>query len=137
MLKTLDSFSDFAFTMMGSLGTFHPSICWNCDQEFVRTYPGKDVCKQCDALEIYPLLEIPFARRSGVAWRRSGVAWIPDLLFPFLCFDFERAVRKRFLYCTLMARESLFRTRFTYCGNGMVGNISETEDILDRILCFV
>ena len=130
MLKTLDSFSDFAFTMMGSLGTFHPSICWNCDQEFVRTYPGKDVCKQCDALEIYPLLEIPFARRSGIAW-------IPDLLFPFLCFDFERAVRKRFLYCTLMARESLFRTRFTYCGNGMVGNISETEDILDRILCFV
>ena len=41
------------------------------------------------------------------------------------------------LHCALMAHESLIRTRFTYGGNGMVGSISETEDILDRILCFV
>ena len=36
----------------------------------------------------------------------------------------------------LVTRGSPFRV-FTYFSNGMAGNISITEDILDRIICFV
>jgi hypothetical protein len=130
--STLDSFWDFAFAM-GSVGKFHPTDCMNCGLPYVRTYPETWGCKECEKLEVlkrYLLHEIfPLARRGG--------EWIPDLLASFLCFDCERGARKRFLWLALTERESIFGRRFTYWGNGWEGNISQTEDILDRILCFV
>ena len=123
---------NFAFSM-GSVGMFDPTRCWNCSLPYARTYPETWDCKECEKLEVlkrYLLHEIfPFTRRGG--------EWIPDLLASFLCFDYEGGARKRFLWLALTGGESIFARRFTYWGNGMAGNISETEDILDRILCFV
>ena len=48
-----------------------------------------------------------------------------------------RALRKHFLWCVLLSRTSCFSNLFTYYGNGMHGNISQNEDITDRIMAFV
>ena len=47
-----------------------------------------------------------------------------------------RFERLHFLWCVLLGRGSPFRD-FTYLGNGMRGNISQTEDIIDRIFSFL
>ena len=46
--------------------------------------------------------------------------------------EFNRAILRHILVTPL----SPFRD-FTYFANGLAGNISVTEDILDRIICFV
>jgi hypothetical protein len=135
MQKTLVSSFVFAFTM-GSRGMFDASICFICEREFVAVYPTRWRCKQCTILSIHPLM-------SKVA-ERIGDASLTFLLVPFVCFDYDRGARKRYLYLALLASGSLFRT-FTWCGSERLcggydrraGNISETEDILDRICSFV
>ena len=37
----------------------------------------------------------------------------------------------------LLERGGIFSRRFSFFGGGLAGNISDTEDILDRVLCFV
>jgi hypothetical protein len=121
---------------MGSGGMFDAFICVRCEREFVAVYPTRWRCKQCTMLSIHPLI-------SKVAGRIGDVS-LTFLLAPFVCFDYDRAARKRYLYCALLARGSLFRA-FTWadsewlCGRycRRAGNISETEDIVDRICSFV
>ena len=108
---------------------FDPSICIRCDQEFASTYPDRDFCKRCHVLMITPFL-CQVARSIG----NESIAYV---MVPFVCFDYERAARTRFLYLALLARESIFRTKFTFAGNGMRGNISLYENIVDRIFRFV
>ncbi len=48
----------------------------------------------------------------------------------------RHARRKHFLWALLLARNSCFK-RFTYFSGGMAGSVSDTEDILDRILGFL
>jgi hypothetical protein len=129
------SFTFFALTMGGG-GTFDALICLRCEREFVAVYPTRHVCKQCTMLSIHPLIR-------KVAGRIGDVS-LTFLLVPFVCFDYDRAARKRYLYFALLARGSLFRT-FTRRGSEWLcgrycrraGNISETEDIVDRICSFV
>ena len=47
-----------------------------------------------------------------------------------------RRQRLGFLWCMLLGRGSPFR-RLTYFHNGMAGNISEAEDVFDRLLSFL
>ena len=41
-----------------------------------------------------------------------------------------------FLKCVLLSGGSRFR-QLTFCYGGRLGNISKTEDIVDRIICFL
>ena len=135
MQQTLVSSFVFAFTM-GSGNKFDACICLRCEREFVAVYPTRWRCKQCTMLSIHPLMNKVAAR--------IGDASLTFLLVPFVCFDYDRAARKRYLYLALLARGSLFRT-FTWRGSEWLcgrycrraGNISETEDIVDRICSFV
>ena len=141
MQKTLVSSFVFAFTM-GSGSKFDAFICLRCEGEFVAVYPTRWRCKQCTMLSINPLI-------NKVAERIGDVS-LTFLLVPFVCFDYDSAARKRFLYMALLARGSLFR-KFTWPGSEWLpgradntgwycrkaGNISEKEDIVDRICSFV
>ena len=49
---------------------------------------------------------------------------------------YQKLKRLHFLRSSLLARGSPFRT-FTYFSNGLTGNISETEDIIDRVMGFL
>ena len=117
---------------------FEPIMCEKCTREIVRTYPETYLCEQCDVLQNYPLLQfLPFSTSLGQAGQRDVT--ICDLLVPFLCFDYQRGARKRFLYCALLSSrkgKSIFH-KFTYGGNRMHASICQHEDILDRILSFV
>lgn len=129
------SFILFAFTIGGG-GMFDALICLRCEREFVAVYPIRHVCEQCTMLSIHPLIR-------KVAGRIGDVS-LTFLLVPFVCFDYDRAARKRHLYLALLAHGSLFRT-FTWAGSEWLcggycyraGNISETEDVVDRICSFV
>jgi hypothetical protein len=127
MQKTLVSSFVFAF-IMGSRSTFDAFICLRCEREFVAVYPTRWRCKQCTILSIQPLI-------NKVA-ERIGDASLTFLLVPFVCFDYDRAARKRYLYLALLAPGSVFRT-FTWSINSRAGNISDTENIVDRICSFV
>ena len=83
------SFIFFAFTI-GSSGMFDAFICLRCEREFVAVYPTRWCCKQCTMLSIHPLI-------SKVAGRIGDVS-LTFLLVPFVCFDYDRAARKRYLY---------------------------------------
>ena len=92
------------------------------------------VCSSCDVDCRIPLL-VPLVRqrlrRDNFAFE---VAWI---IAEFLGnVDWTRRRRLKFLENVLRSPGSPFR-QFTYASNGMSGNISMTEDILDRILRFV
>ena len=58
--------------------------------------------------------------------RRIGDLMIAYILVAFVCFDYERTARKRFLHHALLAKQSIFR-EFTDAGNRMRGNISLEE----------
>ena len=103
-------------------------ICLRCEREFVAVYPTRWRCKQCTMLSIHPLMNKVAAR--------IGDASLTFLLVPFVCFDYDRAARKRYLYLALLAPGSVFRT-FTWSINSRAGNISDTENIVDRICSFV
>ena len=141
MQKALVSYFVFAFTM-GSCRLFAPAVCLRCEREYVAVYPTRWRCKQCTVLSIHPLM-------NKVA-ERIGDASLTFLLVPWVCFDYDRGARRKYLFCALMSRGSLFRT-LTWAGSEYLcgkadgtgwycrraGNISETEDIADRILSFV
>jgi len=92
------------------------------------------VCSGCDVDCRIPLL-VPLVlqrlRRNTFAFE---VAWI---IAEFLGnVDWTRRRRLKFLENVLRSPGSPFQ-QFTYFNNGIWGNISMTEDILDRILSFV
>ena len=108
---------------------FDCAICVLCDRPAVpRMYPfSVDVCEPC-WVTIEMLLLHPLSVRLG---------------FPPLCervahYLAQHARRQRlgFLWCMLLGRGSPFR-RLTYFHNGMAGNISEAEDVFDRLLSFL
>ena len=55
-------------------------------------------------------------------------------LAELLVYDARRRQQLRYLWCLLLAQRSPFR-KFVYYSNG--GDISFTEDVLDRILGFL
>lgn len=129
---------------MGSRGKFDPCICLRCEREFVAVYPARWRCKQCTVLSIHQFVFYKVAERIGDTS-------LTFLLVPFMCFDYDRGARKRYLYImALLAHGSLFRT-FTWNGSEWLsgrpdntgwylrraGNISDSEDIMDRICSFV
>ena len=63
-------------------------------------------------------------------------AEIVEHITPFLIHDERRRTRKWFLRAVLLRRDSQFR-RFVYSYGGWSGNISATENILDRVLSFL
>ena len=57
-------------------------------------------------------------------------------LAEFLAYDVRRRQQLHYLRCSLLACGSPFRN-FTYLWNGIAGNISDIEDVIDRILSFL
>ena len=115
-------------------------------------------CRRCGRFEI----ECAWPRRSGacldcachcralqarlklVPLLRTRMRIEPNLeimaLVDAFCFDYRPYFRKAkqlyFLDNVLRAPGSVF-LQFTYAQNGMLGNISQCEDVLDRILSFL
>ena len=105
------------------MGMFCPTLCWRCNQPHPRVY-GNIPCAGC--LADY---------RQPVAWR--GIWFGVQVEAGFLAQQFHRKFeRLHYLWCVLGARGSPFR-KFTYFYAGLTGSISETENIIDRILSFL
>ena len=87
-------------------------------------------CVHCDARVRRKLVldKIDFGRAVTEQFRQD--------LVDFLVYDVGRRLQLHYLRCLLLARDSPFK-KFTYYWNRMAGNISETEDVLDRILGFL
>ena len=93
-------------------------------------YPTVCFCVSCDARIRRKLVldKIDFGRAVEEQFRQD--------LAELLVYDARRRQQLRYLWCLLLAQRSPFR-KFVYFSNGMPGNISETEDVLDRILGFL
>ena len=99
-------------------------LCVCCAQDTLNAWHRLAVCRICPALPMFHfelsqwLLDWPFCARG-------------DRLYLPLA-----ATLKWHRFCVLTARGSVFN-RFRYYSNGLAGNISLTEDIIDRILSFL
>ena len=91
-------------------------------------YPTVCFCVSCDARirRKFVLDKIGFGRAVEERFRQD--------LAELLVYDTRRRQQLRYLWCLLLAQRS---RKFVYFSNGMPGNISETEDMLDRILGFL
>jgi hypothetical protein len=69
-----------------------------------------------------------------------GSIGLPDDLISrvlqFAIMGYQKRARLQYLCCLLLARDSAMR-RFIYFYGGRPGNISCTEDILDRIISYL
>ena len=114
---------------MGSFGLFACRQCEHCLSPIPPTYPTVWICTQCEVKLLIPACK--FLGRYGS---------IPDIALPqimsYLVLDRTPRQRRHFLQQSLLARDSAFH-QFTYYSNGRPGNISSTEDILDRILSYL
>ena len=93
-------------------------------------YPTVWYCVPCDAWIRRTLVldKIDFGLAVEEQFRQD--------LAEFLVYDVRRRQQLHYLWCLLLAQPSPFE-KFTYFSNGMAGNISQTEDVLDRILGFL
>ena len=114
---------------MGSFGMF-AAPCWRCMSMQPRRYgSGVDCCVIC-YVEIKRSLvvdRIDFGFQVEDSFRQDLVLFAAP---------HKKLQQLHFLRCALLAHDSPFRL-FTYCSNGLAGNISETEDILDRMFSFL
>ena len=96
------------------------------------------MCPECDVNFWSPLVLAELARLAKLA---RSPELEPDNVFvtkilPFLVVNRIHSCRLHFLYMVLMSRNSVFRQFTYYCG-GINGSVSETEDVLDRIMRFL
>ena len=115
---------------MGSHGMFQSELCYICSKSIPMMYPTVRYCVPCDARIRRTLVldKIDFGLAVEEQFRQD--------LAELLVYDERRRQQLHYLWCLLLAQRSPFR-KFTYYSNGMAGNISEAEDVLDRILGFL
>ena len=118
---------------MGSLPRFFPDECVRCDRFLVEPcYPRVYLCSECEVVCRSPFLFALLRQRLG----REPDAGMVATIVGFLAACIFRRRRLHFLHNVLTSRGSCF-LQFTYFVGGRSGNISATEDILDRIMSFV
>ena len=137
--------------------------CRQCTNLIEKTRPQAHLCPDCEC-QLRSLLIIGhigetfgldagFAhlhvhakthglRESVYMWRQAFcICPAPAYFFckqvsDCLHYDAKSRARKWYLWCVLMAQDSPFG-KFTFSHNFKVGNISISEDILDRMLSFL
>ena len=117
---------------MGSQAMFAPWDCDRCHNEYDQCYPAVWLCEKCER-------EIRSNFLAGLLRQRLQLEPSAEMclvIVGFLMIDRCKGARLLYLHNVLRSRESPF-LQFTYASNGMQGNISETEDILDRIMSFM
>ena len=136
--------------LMGSCGIFSPRWCYQCvDGERLPTYPvGRSWCCECvkrslfaqRRLQLDPVARVCAPRLNGFSLTLQHLLVDLDVFVLDLAGNVSipsRTCRLHFLMMVLMSRGSFCRDLFTYSSNGVRGNISDTEDIADRIMSFV
>ena len=110
----------------------HAEPCARCEKHIPKIYPGlPDWCEECQI----------DAKIKGT------VNMLPAKLLPdnvklhiakFLIKDQTKRARVKYLeYCLLSTDESNIFRHLVYWYNGRAGNISQSENILDRILSYI
>ena len=112
---------------MGSIGFFALLHCVRCDGSYMPEFPVCEICPSCDIalgrrLTIDNLQQLPVVARDEIA--------------AFAGRSRLRGYRRFFLHQVLLSRGSVFR-KLTFLSYGLLGNVSETEDLLDRVMSFV
>ena len=118
---------------MGSLPPFHPEQCVHCRRFVVDPcYPRLWLCSECDVICRSPILVRLLRQRL----RREPDAGMVATIAGFCAPDTSRRRRLYFLWAILISPRSCFQ-KFTFFHGGRSGNVSDQEDILDRIMSFV
>ena len=123
---------------MGSWDMFAEIPCQECRLYRVEAmWPRCSICKVCERQYWLSILRDTDYGDFGVL----NTLNMPIMLLSFFMIDRRRAQRALFLRCSLLpyrcSQVSVF-CQFTYArGGGSAGNISESEDILDRIFSFL
>ena len=116
---------------MGSRALFLPERCHRCERLTVAPcYPTwPDVCPSCEVNDRSPHV----ANLLKHILRREPPTDMVATVTNFCATYRTTGWRLHFLHCVLLSRDSCFR-RFTFSGGG---NISPTEDVLDRIMSYL
>ena len=118
---------------MGSLPRFYPEECAHCRRFLVDPcYPPLYLCAECLVVCRSPILVRLLRQRLGREPDAGMVATIAGFWAP-------RTLRRRrlhFLHAVLISGRSCFQ-KFTFFYSGLSGNVSDQEDILDRIMSFL
>jgi len=120
---------------MGSAGMFSPAECDLCHGFTIEpSYPQIWICEDCEVRRRSYLFLLLWKIDFGVGLEEHFYMHVLD--FIVVKADRQLAARKKHLLHALLARDSVF-CQFTHFSGGLKGNISDTEDIIDRILVYV
>ena len=120
---------------MGSFGMFCPGVCPYCDGFAIEfSYPQIWICEDCEVRRRSYLFLLLWKIDFGVGLEEYFYMHVLDSIV--VKADRQLAARKKHLLHALLARDSVF-CQFTHFSGGLKGNISDTEDIIDRILVYV
>ena len=116
---------------MGSRALFSPELCFQCERFVVEPcYPDwPEVCSECEVRCRCPFVAVFLRHILRLEPNAEMVAAVAGF-----CAT-NRTLRQRlhFLHNVLLSRNSCFR-QFTFFSGGISGSISQTEDVLDRIM---
>ena len=118
---------------MGSQPLFVLEECVQCHRHVKEPcYPWVGMCSECDVNYWSPLVlaELPHSLEP------EPHNFLLTKILPFLVVNRIQSCRLHFLRMVLTSRDCVFR-RFTYYSGGINGTVSETEDLLDRIMSFL
>ena len=107
------------------------SQCYKCGVDLPRMYRDPDYCVPCDT-DIRRRLQ----QWGQINFGQAVDMWFRQQLSEFLAYDARHLQRLHYLHRSLVAGTSCFR-RFTFFWGGKSGNISQREDVLDRIMSFL
>ena len=116
-----------------SLGELLSFRCYCGDKMYPLSPPSDMYCSQCTS-------EWDYWKRCHRLARNSIFSHLPGTaasgIWEFAADSNRHIFYTSILTYVLFAHGSPFRA-FRFCSNGMEGNVSETEDILDRIVSFL
>ena len=117
---------------MGSRQKFSNEECVQCGAEMEPCYRAMYLCPECEiqrkAMFLVPLLRRPLKQEPD-----HGLV---EIIAQFAAVNRIWRCRMFFLRNVLLSSNSVFRC-FTYFWGGLAGNVSETEDLVDKIMSFV
>ncbi len=119
---------------MGSRARFQFEVCRLCGENPVEPcYRGwPEVCSECEVRCRRPLVTALLHQNLRREPTDDMVVTIAELCATYC----TQRRRLHFLHNVLLSRHSCF-LQFTFFMGGAMGNISRTEDVLDRILSFL
>jgi hypothetical protein len=119
---------------MASPALFSRSRCRRCELFVVEPchLDWPELCSECEVRCRCPFVAVFLRHILRLEPGADMVAAVAGF------FATNRTLRQRlhFLHNVLLSRNSCFR-QFTYFYAGISGNISQTEDVLDRIMSFL